>query len=243
MPYELTEEDRARLEKEQARLVEATLRVAKMLQQEHDLHVAVPAANLLVRHSCDYLMTACPWLSQIPEALVENLGEAMEVLVRSSFYLGQEFGDVDLLRVPCANNGDGHQHEAEAIVEEAARKIREEGTGFRIRVVEPNGDTREEWIDGDLLEGLQKLIGGYVEQVRIKRDDVDATLVFGIDMPPEGTVMLVDEDGLSKGLPPNGVGSILYGMLSHGGEVFGRMILIGTKTGPEGEEWAPYEGV
>lgn len=75
------------------------------------------------------------------------------------------------------------------------------------------------------LEQLSKIVGGYVEQVRlvhtIGRTDV---------------VLLVNEDGVSLGLIINKWASVLYGCFRHYNVVLGESILIGVTQDDDGEE-------
>lgn len=74
------------------------------------------------------------------------------------------------------------------------------------QLIKPNGQ-RKELALPITLEDAQKMVGGYVEVVHPKK------------MPT--VIMLVNEDGLDKGLPPNLVASQFYG-----GVIVGNAIII-----------------
>lgn len=63
------------------------------------------------------------------------------------------------------------------------------------------------------LKSLQDAVGGYIEIVRVP-------------MPFEDDVMVVDEEGLYKGLPLNVLGSFLYGTHIHGSPVVGNVLIL-----------------
>ena len=72
-------------------------------------------------------------------------------------------------------------------------------------------------IDFDNFREIQKAIGGHFETVRTRR----TVSYFG---SPD-IVMLVDEEGLLKGLPVNTFGSVMYGTAEHGHPIVGDLIL------------------
>lgn len=70
-----------------------------------------------------------------------------------------------------------------------------------------------EIIDGSMLEGLQQIVGGYIENV--------------LPMNLEDPLMFVcNEEGLIRGLPVNTVGSILYGTYQHGFPIVGDIAIV-----------------
>ena len=74
-------------------------------------------------------------------------------------------------------------------------------TDNRIRVVD---------VDFDRLEDIRREIGGSVERVCTQK----LQDYFG-----SGAMMIVDEEGLLKGLPMNPVGSFFYGTAQHGNPI------------------------
>ena len=72
-------------------------------------------------------------------------------------------------------------------------------------------------IDFDDYQSIQKAIGGHFETVRTRT----TAAYFG---SPD-IVMLVDEEGLLKGLPVNVFGSLMYGALQHYSPIVGDLIL------------------
>lgn len=68
---------------------------------------------------------------------------------------------------------------------------------------------------------LQEELGGYFEIVRPQR----------LASP---FCMIVDEDGLSKGLPVNQIGSLLYETDRHGSPIVGDIIIMALQSGPDG---------
>ena len=67
-------------------------------------------------------------------------------------------------------------------------------------------------IYGPFLVSAQELIGGWMERVR----------PLGLALAdPRPTVFIVDEDGVSKGLPVNQLASHLYGAHLHGRPIVG----------------------
>ena len=81
--------------------------------------------------------------------------------------------------------------------------------GRRVELVEiPETNVRDE------LKALQTIIGGYIETVRIA---VDA-------------VMLVDEDGYVKCLPPNPAAAVLAGQM-----ILGTALVCGLAVNEDGE--------
>ena len=74
-------------------------------------------------------------------------------------------------------------------------------------------------IDFDNFREIQNAIGGHFETVRTKR-------MYAYFGGPD-IVMLVDEEGLLKGLPVNIFGSVMYGTAEHGHPIVGDLILAG----------------
>lgn len=64
-----------------------------------------------------------------------------------------------------------------------------------------------------LHKTLREVIGGYIEVVRPK----------GLKPP---LCMIVDEEGILKGLPVNVLGSALYGTLEHGHPIVGDIVIM-----------------
>lgn len=92
--------------------------------------------------------------------------------------------------------------------------------GGHIRVVE---------VDFGCLENLQREVGGLLESVYTQR----LQSYFGLNV-----LMVVDEEGIIKGLPMNPVGSLFYGTATHGNPIVGDVLLAVAN----GEEWrAPDE--
>jgi len=70
-----------------------------------------------------------------------------------------------------------------------------------------------EVVDGMILDGLQKIVGGYIETVR--------------PMNLEDPLMFVcNEEGLLYELPLNVTGSILYGTPQHGHPIVGNIAIV-----------------
>lgn len=70
-----------------------------------------------------------------------------------------------------------------------------------------------EIINGSMLEGLQQIVGGYIE------------IVSPVNL--EDPLRLVcNEEGLLKELPVNVVGSLLYGTLWHGYPIVGNIAIL-----------------
>lgn len=70
-------------------------------------------------------------------------------------------------------------------------------------------------VDFNRIEDIQREIGGFCERVCTgKLQDY-----FGA-----GVMMIVDEEGLLKGLPMNPVGSFFYGTAKHGHPIVGDFI-------------------
>lgn len=70
-----------------------------------------------------------------------------------------------------------------------------------------------EIINGSMLEGLQQIVGGYIEIVSPVNLDDPLRLVC-------------NEEGLLKELPVNVVGSLLYGTLQHGYPIVGNIAIL-----------------
>lgn len=67
--------------------------------------------------------------------------------------------------------------------------------------------------DGLLLDGLKKIVGGWIEVVRPRR----------LEHP---LCMVCNEEGLLLGLPLNAVGSYLYGSDKHGNPIVGDIAIL-----------------
>ncbi len=98
--------------------------------------------------------------------------------------------------------------------------------GNQIRVVD---------VDFNRMEDIQREIGGSCERVSTQK----LQDYFG-----PGAMMIVDEEGLLKGLPMNPLGSFFYGTAKHGHPIAGDFLLAileqGYWTAPEEgqvEEW------
>lgn len=72
-------------------------------------------------------------------------------------------------------------------------------------------------IDFDNFRAIQNAIGGHFEIVH--------THLMNAYFRDPAIVMLVDEEGLLKGLPKNAFGSLLYGERTHGHPIVGDLIL------------------
>lgn len=70
-------------------------------------------------------------------------------------------------------------------------------------------------VDFDDFRDIQRAVGGHFEPVHTAR----MAKVFRPDI-----IMLVDEDGLMKGLPVNMLGCTLYGTAVHGNPIVGDLI-------------------
>lgn len=70
-------------------------------------------------------------------------------------------------------------------------------------------------VDFDDFRDIQRAVGGHFETVHTAR----MAKVFRTDI-----IMLVDEDGLMKGLPVNMLGCTLYGTAVHGNPIVGDLI-------------------
>lgn len=71
------------------------------------------------------------------------------------------------------------------------------------------------------LEALQGAIGGYIEEVRARN-------------LPKPFCMLVDEEGLLKGLPINEFGCYLYDTANHGNVIVGDLLILKRERFPDG---------
>ena len=67
--------------------------------------------------------------------------------------------------------------------------------------------------DGMVLDGLQEIVGGYIEVVH----------PIGLDRP---YCMVVNEEGRLIGLEKNVIGSLVYGMLIHGEPIVGNIAIL-----------------
>lgn len=79
----------------------------------------------------------------------------------------------------------------------------------------------------DDLEAVRKIVGGYVEHVRIGDVTTSPPTAF------EGVGMFVDEDGIAHGQSQNDRAAILYGVTVHGQGIYGTAVLIGEASDPE----------
>lgn len=66
------------------------------------------------------------------------------------------------------------------------------------------------------FRSIQQAIGGHFETVR--------TQLMADYFKDPSVIMLVDEEGLVKGLPENALGCALYGTVSHGCPIVGDLI-------------------
>lgn len=71
-------------------------------------------------------------------------------------------------------------------------------------------------VDFDDFRSIQQAIGGHFETVH--------TQLMTDYFHDPSVIMLVDEEGLVKGLPPNALGSALYGTYRHGNPIVGDLI-------------------
>lgn len=71
-------------------------------------------------------------------------------------------------------------------------------------------------VDFSDFRSIQQTIGGHFETVR--------TQLLTDYFKDPSVIMLVDEEGLVKGLPMNAVGSALYGTVRHGCPIVGDLI-------------------
>lgn len=81
--------------------------------------------------------------------------------------------------------------------------------------------------DLNVLREMQRLVGGYVEQVNTN------TLRF------QGNVMLVDEEGLIKGKRANYRAMSISG---YAGAIAGDAVICGLESDEEGGHWADVRG-
>ena len=81
-------------------------------------------------------------------------------------------------------------------------------------------------VDFDDFRSIQKAVGGHFETVHTRR------MQEAFDAP---MLMLVDEEGLLKGLPINKLGCFFYGTVCHGNPIVGDFILAL----PVGEDLVP----
>lgn len=87
------------------------------------------------------------------------------------------------------------------------------------KVIKVTTDNRITVIDVDLMDirSIQRAVGGYIETVHTKRM---------ADYFKKPVLMLVDEEGLLKGLPMNTTGSLLYGTAFHGHPIVGDILFV-----------------
>ena len=67
--------------------------------------------------------------------------------------------------------------------------------------------------DQPIHKSLGKAVGGYIEHVRPM-------------FLPRPYCMIVNEEGLLKGLPTNTFGCVLYGTVHHGSQIVGDLVLM-----------------
>lgn len=79
----------------------------------------------------------------------------------------------------------------------------------------------QEHIEGDHLAGLQQLVGGYVERVRL--------IDLAVNRRVEDVVMWVNDEGLVRGQDRNVSASFLYGSAVHGAAIHGAAVLTGER--------------
>lgn len=87
--------------------------------------------------------------------------------------------------------------------------------------IEPSGDIQRVEITGDDVskqnDSIYKYLGGYFDVVRMGRD----------------ACMLVDDEGLLKGLQPNPLAMMIAGHPM----LVGTALIVGTRPGPDGDEF------
>ena len=87
--------------------------------------------------------------------------------------------------------------------------------------IEPTGDIQRVEITGEDVsaqnDSIYSYLGGYFDIVRLGRD----------------ACMLVDEEGLLKGLTPNPMAMMIAGYPM----LVGTAVLVGTRPGPDGDEF------
>lgn len=87
--------------------------------------------------------------------------------------------------------------------------------------IEPTGDIQRVEITGDDVsaqnDSIYSYLGGYFDIVRLGRD----------------ACMLVDDEGLLKGLQPNPLAMMIAGHPL----LVGTVLIVGTRPGPEGDEF------
>lgn len=96
-------------------------------------------------------------------------------------------------------------------------KIVCDGSSWRVELYDP------------LYLSLQEQIGGYWEIVRPRN-------------LPKPYCMIVDEEGMLKGLPINFVGSYLYDSHNHGTPIVGNIIILREEDTPEGRDLIGLNG-
>ena len=95
--------------------------------------------------------------------------------------------------------------------------------------VTPDNRIQVAEVDFNRIEDIQREIGGYVERVCTRK----LQEYFKSDV-----MMIVDEEGLLKGLPMNPTGSVFYDTARHGNPIVGDFVLAVL----DGENWkAPEE--
>lgn len=90
-------------------------------------------------------------------------------------------------------------------------------------VITPDNEIFIQEFDRPLFESVGKAVGGWIELVH----------PVYLDAP---YVMIVNEEGLLKGLPVNIVGSCLYGTFVHGAPIVGNIVIMCegyTEEGPD----------
>lgn len=87
-----------------------------------------------------------------------------------------------------------------------------------MKTVKVTTDNKVSIIDVDFMDfrSIQQAIGGHFETVHTR-------LLVDYFKDPD-VIMLVDEEGIIKGLPVNAVGSALYGTIRHGSPIAGDLI-------------------
>ncbi len=88
-------------------------------------------------------------------------------------------------------------------------------------VIRTNGQIDVQDFDAPLHETLHKAVNGYIE------------IVHPIGLP-HPLCMIVNDEGLLRGLPQNWIGSILYGYLQHGQPIVGDVVIMKEGFTPEG---------
>ena len=97
------------------------------------------------------------------------------------------------------------------------------GGEVRMKTVKITTDNKVSVIDVNFhdFRSIQQAIGGHFETVR--------TQLMADYFKDPSVIMLVDEEGLVKGLPENALGCALYGTVRHGCPIVGDLIFAKAK--------------